>query len=90
MMMGVAYTEDQMNSLVDLISQESEKELAYLRAELAEKDEVLKNLAAESRGFINCHEFALSTDGGNSNMAVMNIRIQAAIDVLAKYKKDAT
>jgi len=41
-------------------------------------------LAKEAGGFIRCHELALSGDGGNSNMAVMEIRIKEFEEALKK------
>jgi hypothetical protein len=38
MTMGVAFTEQQLNALIDLISEQTEKEMELLRKELAESE----------------------------------------------------
>ena len=40
--------------------------------------EALKSLSNEASGLIYAHEFALSMDGGNSNMQVLRIRLEEA------------
>lgn len=46
----------------------------------------LSGIAKEAEGFINCHEMVISMDGGNSNMAVMRIRIKHALDTLEEIE----
>lgn len=55
----------------DDIIQELEAENARLR-------EALGKLLNEAAGLLHAHEFALSMDGGNSNMQVLLMRINEA------------
>lgn len=50
--------------------------------------EALEGISNESAGFINCHEDAISYDNGNSNIAVMRIRIDRAREALTQFKNE--
>ena len=57
-------------------------EFDRLQAENARLREALGKLSNESSGLIHAHEFALSMDGGNSNMQALRIRLEEARAVL--------
>lgn len=54
------------------------KYVERLQAENARLREAIGKLANETAGLIHAHEFALSLDGGNSNMQVLSMRINEA------------
>lgn len=60
-------------------------ELEKLRAASKVLRDALSGIAKEAEGFINCHEAAISMDHGNSNMAVMGVRIKTAHESIAKF-----
>lgn len=54
------------------------KYVERLQAENARLREALGKLLNEAAGLLHAHEFALSLDGGNSNMQVLLMRINEA------------